>query len=99
MVHAARHGDPGGAGQTRTRPHNPGVQDGKGHGQTPHDYTDLGLTPAAARRQAVIAYAAYLGWLELRATGGDDLPEVARTGRRARAALDQLVETLLLPRG
>lgn len=61
-------------------------------------YTDLGLTPAAARRQAVIAYAAYLGWLELRATGGDDLPEVARTGRRARAALDQLVETLLPPR-
>ncbi|MEJ2577570.1 MAG: TetR/AcrR family transcriptional regulator [Kineosporiaceae bacterium] len=60
-------------------------------------YRELGSSPAEARRRAVVAYAAYLGWLDLRALGGDDLPEVATQGQDAHAALDELVETLLPP--
>jgi AcrR family transcriptional regulator len=58
-------------------------------------YVDLGLSPDMARRQALIAYAAYLGWLDLRQIGGEDLPEAETEGRPARVALDQLIDTLL----
>ncbi|MDN5913977.1 MAG: TetR/AcrR family transcriptional regulator [Pseudonocardia sp.] len=54
-------------------------------------YTELGLTPAAARRHAITAYAAYLGWSDLRHADPDGLPEVAATGRPAQRALDHLI--------
>lgn len=57
-------------------------------------YTDLGKDPAGARRQAVVAYAAYLGWQELRRTSSDVVPETAATGATARAALAHLIEEL-----
>ncbi|MEU6993898.1 TetR/AcrR family transcriptional regulator [Streptomyces sp. NPDC046465] len=59
-------------------------------------YVDLGLTAAPARRQAVAAYAAYLGWLELRRSAGDIVPEVATTGT---AALEHLIAELARPGG
>ncbi|MFE9446183.1 TetR/AcrR family transcriptional regulator [Streptomyces sp. NPDC006602] len=57
-------------------------------------YTDLGLAPAPARRQAVATYAAYLGWLELRRCACDIVPEVAPTGTIATAALEHLITEL-----
>ncbi|KUL34003.1 TetR/AcrR family transcriptional regulator [Streptomyces regalis] len=57
-------------------------------------YTNLGLAPAPARRQAVAAYAAYLGWLELRRSASDIVPEVAITGTTATAALEHLITEL-----
>jgi AcrR family transcriptional regulator len=57
-------------------------------------YTDLGLAPTPARRQAVTAYAAYLGWLELRRSACDIVPEVAATGTTATAALEHLITEL-----
>ncbi|MFE0251995.1 TetR/AcrR family transcriptional regulator, partial [Streptomyces sp. NPDC059010] len=60
-------------------------------------YTDLGLDTAAARRQAVTAYAAFLGWLELRRSACDIVPEVAATGPTAAAALEHLITELTRP--
>lgn len=60
-------------------------------------YTDLGLEPATARQQAVVAYAAYLGWVELRRTACDIVPEVAATGTTATAALEHLLAELDRP--
>ncbi|MDO0914604.1 TetR/AcrR family transcriptional regulator [Streptomyces sp. DT2A-34] len=60
-------------------------------------YTDLGLNTAAARHQAVTAYAAFLGWLELRRSACDIVPEVAATGTTAAAALDHLITQLARP--
>ncbi|MBT2368866.1 TetR family transcriptional regulator [Streptomyces sp. ISL-10] len=57
-------------------------------------YTELGLDTAAARRQAVAAYAAFLGWLELRRSACDIVPEVAATGTTATLALEHLVTGL-----
>lgn len=57
-------------------------------------YTDLGIEPAPARRQAVTAYAAYLGWQELRRTSSDVVPETAATGATATAALEHLITEL-----
>ncbi|MGY5124565.1 TetR/AcrR family transcriptional regulator [Streptomyces nigrescens] len=57
-------------------------------------YTDLGLAPAPARRQAVAAYAAFLGWLELRRSACDIVPEVATTGTTATVALEHLITEL-----
>ncbi|MFH8572954.1 TetR/AcrR family transcriptional regulator [Streptomyces sp. NPDC017993] len=57
-------------------------------------YTDLGLAPSPARRQAVAAYAAYLGWIELRRSARDIVPEVAATGTTATAALEHLITEL-----
>lgn len=55
-------------------------------------FRELGQTPAVARRQAVAAYAAYLGWVELRRTAPDVAPETAAVeGRKTRAALDHLL--------
>ncbi|MCL8011944.1 TetR/AcrR family transcriptional regulator [Streptomyces sp. AS02] len=60
-------------------------------------YTDLGLDTAAARRQSVTAYAAFLGWLELRRAACDIVPEVAATGTTGAAALDHLITELARP--
>jgi AcrR family transcriptional regulator len=60
-------------------------------------YAELGSTPALARRQAVVAYAAYLGWIHLRQLGDDALPEVAPTGRIAARALSHLLDELVGP--
>ncbi len=57
-------------------------------------YTELGLDTAAARRQAVAAYAAFLGWLELRRSACDIVPEVAATGTIATVALEHLIAEL-----
>lgn len=60
-------------------------------------YADLGMTRSTARRQAVVTYAAYLGWFELRRAAPDVVPEVAATGRPARAALAYLLDQLVHP--
>ncbi|WP_248583239.1 TetR/AcrR family transcriptional regulator [Nocardioides sp. InS609-2] len=57
-------------------------------------FRDLGLDKREARLQAVAAYAAYLGWVELRRAAPDAVPEVARTGRKSRAAIDHLLSML-----
>lgn len=61
-------------------------------------YTDLGMEPAPARRQAVTAYAAYLGWQELRRMSCDIVPETAATGATATAALEHLINELATDR-
>lgn len=60
-------------------------------------YADLGATPAIARRRAVTAYAAYLGWMDLQRIAADEVPEVAPSGRIAAAALTHLVDELSRP--
>lgn len=57
-------------------------------------YATLGATPALSRRRAVMAYAAYLGWLDLQRIGSDGVPEVGVTGRVAAAALNHLIDEL-----
>ncbi|GAB2967199.1 hypothetical protein GCM10027184_14950 [Saccharothrix stipae] len=61
-------------------------------------YAELGLTPAVARRQAVVAYAAYLGWADLRRVAAGVVPEVAADGPRGRAALKHLIEQMTVVR-
>jgi AcrR family transcriptional regulator len=57
-------------------------------------YSDLGLAPAAARRRAVICYATYLGWLDLRRGPADIVPEVA-PGPGSTAVVDEALRILL----
>ncbi|MER5934474.1 TetR family transcriptional regulator [Streptomyces sp. NPDC002054] len=57
-------------------------------------YADLGLDATTARQQAVVAYAAYLGWVELRRSAGELVPEVAADGPAAEAALAHLIAQL-----
>jgi AcrR family transcriptional regulator len=57
-------------------------------------YADLGLTPTAARRRAVICYATYLGWLDLRRGPADIVPEIA-AGPGSTAAIDEVIRILL----
>jgi hypothetical protein len=57
-------------------------------------YEELGLAPAAARQRAVIAYATYLGWLDLRRGPADVVPEVTE-GDVAAAATDAVLAILL----
>lgn len=57
-------------------------------------YRDLGLTPAAARRRAVISYATYLGWLDLRRGPADIVPEAA-PGPGSTATIDETLRILL----
>lgn len=54
-------------------------------------YAELGLAKRAARHQAVAAYAAYLGWIELRRAAPEAVPEVAHSGRKVRPAVDHLL--------
>lgn len=60
-------------------------------------YAESGSTPALARRQAVVAYATYLGWIHLRQLGDDAVPEVAPTGRVSARALGRLLDELVGP--
>jgi len=53
-------------------------------------FAELGLTPAAARERAVSAYALYVGWIHLRRSQREQIPEV--TGREG---LAQAVRLLL----
>ncbi|PSL57207.1 TetR family transcriptional regulator [Saccharothrix carnea] len=61
-------------------------------------YGELGLTPAVARRQAALVYAAYLGWSELRRVAAAVVPEVAAEGPRGRAGLKHLIDQLAVVR-
>lgn len=58
-------------------------------------YTDLGLPPEKARLQAVLAYATYLGWLQLRRTAADHVPEVATDGPATQAIVAHIIEQLV----
>ncbi|MEU8773356.1 TetR/AcrR family transcriptional regulator [Streptomyces sp. NPDC048606] len=58
-------------------------------------FADLGLPDADARRRALAAYAAYLGWIELRRAVPRAAPETLTDGEGAREALDHLVELLV----
>lgn len=60
-------------------------------------YADAGYEPDRARRQAVVAYATYTGWLDLRRTSSDLLPELAEEGPVAEAALAHLASVLDVP--
>jgi len=57
-------------------------------------YQELGLRPAAARRRAIIAYATYLGWLDLRRGPADIVPEVA-LGPNETETIDDVIRILL----
>jgi AcrR family transcriptional regulator len=57
-------------------------------------YQDLGLTPTAARRRAIICYATYLGWLDLRRGPADIVPEVV-PGPGSTAVIDEAIQILL----
>ncbi|MFJ3635371.1 TetR/AcrR family transcriptional regulator [Streptomyces sp. NPDC090112] len=60
-------------------------------------YTGLDFGPAAARHRALAAYAAYLGWLDLRRTAPDLAPEAQLRDPGSAAALDHLVGMILAP--
>jgi AcrR family transcriptional regulator len=57
-------------------------------------YQELGLAPAVARRRAIIAYATYLGWLDLRRGPADIVPEVA-PGPSGTATIEDAIRILL----
>ncbi|GGO92603.1 TetR family transcriptional regulator [Wenjunlia tyrosinilytica] len=57
-------------------------------------FTDLDFPPRAARHRAVTAYAAYLGWIELRRAAPETAPETLAEGERSAAAMEHLVELL-----
>jgi AcrR family transcriptional regulator len=57
-------------------------------------YQDLGLASAAARRRAIIAYATYLGWLDLRRGPADIVPEVG-PGPDSTATIDEVMRIML----
>ncbi|NKE60652.1 TetR/AcrR family transcriptional regulator [Lentzea sp. PSKA42] len=54
-------------------------------------YAELGLPPTQARHQAVVAYAAYVGWVQLRRATPSAVPEIADDPD----ALTHLVEHLV----
>lgn len=60
-------------------------------------FTDAGFPATAARQRAVIAYATYVGWIELRRATPHAVPEVAGQGEAAQTLIDQLVDHLLTP--
>ncbi|PBC67430.1 TetR family transcriptional regulator [Streptomyces sp. TLI_235] len=60
-------------------------------------FSGLGLGPQDARHRALAAYAAYLGWLELRRTAPEPAPEAQPDDPGAPAALDHLVDMILAP--
>lgn len=60
-------------------------------------FTDLGLGPQDARHRALAAYAAYLGWLELRRTAATPAPETQLNAPGAAAALDHMIAMILTP--
>lgn len=58
-------------------------------------YAELGLPAAEARRQALVAYAAYTGWLQLRNSAPDVVPELADPGPEGVAARAHLADQLI----
>jgi AcrR family transcriptional regulator len=61
-------------------------------------FSQFDLDAATARRQAVAAYAAYLGWIELRRAAPNVAPETASTdGRVSGPALDHLLAFMTPP--
>ena len=56
---------------------------------------EIGLDAPVARRHAVVVYAAYLGWIELRRATPDLAPETAADEESSRAALEHLFRVLL----
>ncbi|MFE0640561.1 TetR/AcrR family transcriptional regulator [Streptomyces sp. NPDC058877] len=59
----------------------------------------LGFGPGDARHRALAAYAAYLGWLELRRAAPESAPEAQFQDPGSTAALDHLVDMILAPIG
>lgn len=59
-------------------------------------FTDLGLDPATARQRALYSYSAFLGWLQLRHTMSDLVPEATYEGSQAGPFLDDLVRMLAI---
>ncbi|MCD0447535.1 TetR/AcrR family transcriptional regulator [Glycomyces sp. A-F 0318] len=63
-------------------------------------YSECGLESAVARRQAVVVYAAYLGWKELRRAAPGIAPETAPSGDGVPgAAIAHLLAALAPERG
>ncbi|MEU2062385.1 helix-turn-helix domain-containing protein [Streptomyces sp. NPDC013455] len=60
-------------------------------------FTDLGFSAQDARHRALAAYAAYLGWLELRRTAASLAPETQPNEPGSSVALDHLVDMILTP--
>ncbi|UPK74455.1 TetR/AcrR family transcriptional regulator [Nocardioidaceae bacterium SCSIO 66511] len=58
-------------------------------------YRELGFGRAEARREAIVAYAAYTGWLQLRSAAPDVIPELADRGRKGIAARAHLADRLI----
>lgn len=58
-------------------------------------YSQLGHSASAARREALVAYAAYMGWLHLRSAAPDVLPELADPGELGVAARKHLATRLV----
>lgn len=58
-------------------------------------YVDLGLPEPDARRRALITYAAFVGWLELRHIAPDVVPELMAEGEETGPLADHLDEILL----
>ncbi|SFQ96203.1 DNA-binding transcriptional regulator, AcrR family [Lentzea waywayandensis] len=58
-------------------------------------YAELGLPATRARRQALVAYSAYVGWIQLRRATPDALPEIVGDPE----ALAYLVDNLIGPTG
>lgn len=58
-------------------------------------YTELGYEAAGARQQALVAYAAYTGWLQLRSTAPTVLPELADRGEAGASARTHLADLLV----
>ncbi|MYS83459.1 TetR/AcrR family transcriptional regulator [Embleya scabrispora] len=57
-------------------------------------YRAKGYDPTAARRQAVVAYAAYTGWLQLRRTAAGVVTELADDDAEAAVTLTHLATVL-----
>ncbi|MET9692938.1 TetR/AcrR family transcriptional regulator [Streptomyces sp. NPDC006514] len=57
-------------------------------------FADLGFAPEDARHRALAAYAAYLGWLDLRRTAPAIAPETLPGTPAAEAALDHVIAML-----
>ncbi|WP_436771504.1 TetR/AcrR family transcriptional regulator [Yinghuangia sp. YIM S09857] len=57
-------------------------------------YEARGYERTTARRQAIVAYAAYTGWLDLRHTASEVLPELAEGGPESAETLAHLAAVL-----
>lgn len=62
-------------------------------------FADLGFPPVTARHQAILTYATYLGWLQLRRSAADHVPEVNPDVPAGEAFVRHLMEQLIDPAG